>query len=172
MVPADPDDALAARMLASIFDSYVAEPMREVVAEALRAPERQDPLPVSESKARLDKSYAWLYARIGASWATLQWRGWSMKRDRIVRSFRSVRRSGTELAGGRIAGQSNVWLVSWLKSAGRCAGVVQTGHRACGACTITCKSTTAEAIRFRRGIRITGECHFWTANLTYGGPCA
>lgn len=69
MVPADPDAALAARMLASIFDSYVAEPMQQVVAEALRAPEQQDPLRVSEAKARLDKSYAWLSARIGAGWA-------------------------------------------------------------------------------------------------------
>ncbi|MBS0506092.1 MAG: glutathione S-transferase family protein [Proteobacteria bacterium] len=69
MIPADPDAALASRMLAAIFDSYVAEPMQQIVAEALRPEDQRDPRRVSEAKARLDKAYAWLARRMGAGWA-------------------------------------------------------------------------------------------------------
>ncbi|MBN9406979.1 MAG: glutathione S-transferase family protein [Burkholderiales bacterium] len=69
MIPKDPDAALVARMLAGVFDAYVAEPMQQVVAEALRAQEQQDARRVSEAKARLDKAYAWLAGRIGNGWA-------------------------------------------------------------------------------------------------------
>ena len=69
MVPEDPDLALASRMLASVFDAYVAEPMQDIVGEALRPKGRQDPQRVTEAKSRLDQSYAWLSRRIGAGWA-------------------------------------------------------------------------------------------------------
>ena len=69
MVPADPDLALESRMLASVFDAYVAEPMQDIVGEALRPKSRQDPRRVTEAKSRLDQSYAWLSRRIGAGWA-------------------------------------------------------------------------------------------------------
>jgi glutathione S-transferase len=36
MIPSDPDVALEARMLADVFDSYVAGPMQQIVGEALR----------------------------------------------------------------------------------------------------------------------------------------
>ena len=69
MIPAERDAALTARMMAAVFDDYVAQPMQQVVAEALRPREQQDPQRVVEAKARLDKTYAWLAGRIGAGWA-------------------------------------------------------------------------------------------------------
>ena len=69
MIPNDPDAALTSRMLAYVFDSYIAEPMQKIVAEALRPKDQQDPRRVDEAKAALDKAYAWLAARIGTGWA-------------------------------------------------------------------------------------------------------
>jgi len=69
MIPADPDTALTTRMLTAVFDSYVAEPMQQVVGEALRPIDEQDPRRVAEAKARLDKTYVWLSGRIGTGWA-------------------------------------------------------------------------------------------------------
>ncbi|MGH8125828.1 MAG: glutathione S-transferase family protein [Bryobacteraceae bacterium] len=69
MIPADPDTALEARMLTYIFDSYVAEPMQQIVGEALRQKDQQGPRRVTEAKSRLDKSYAWLSKHIGSGWA-------------------------------------------------------------------------------------------------------
>ena len=69
MIPRDPDAALTARMLAGVFDAYVAEPMQQVVAEALRPEDQRDPRRVNEAKARLDKAYVWLAGRIGNGWA-------------------------------------------------------------------------------------------------------
>ncbi len=70
MIPIDRDAALNARMLACIFDSYVSVPVQQIVGEALRPKDRQDPDRVAEAKARLDQSYGWLSGRIGASWAS------------------------------------------------------------------------------------------------------
>jgi glutathione S-transferase len=69
MIPRDPDLALESRMLADIFDSYVAGPMQSIVGEALRPKDQQDPHRVTEAKAKLDQSYAWLAKRIGTTWA-------------------------------------------------------------------------------------------------------
>lgn len=69
MIPNNPDLALESRMLADIFDSYVAGPMQSIVGEALRPKDQQDLRRVTEAKAKLDKSYAWLSNRIGAGWA-------------------------------------------------------------------------------------------------------
>ena len=69
MVPVDADTALKSRMLADVFDSYVAGPMQKIVGEALRPKDQQDPSRVDEAKAALDKTYAWLSDRIGTSWA-------------------------------------------------------------------------------------------------------
>lgn len=69
MVPADPDRALEARMLAEIFDSYIAGPMQKIVGEALRPEDQRDPRRVEEAKAALGTAYAWLSARIGSGWA-------------------------------------------------------------------------------------------------------
>lgn len=70
MIPEEADEALHARMLAAVFDSYVADPMQQIVAEALRPQDQQDARRVAEHKARLDKAYAWLALRIGTGWAT------------------------------------------------------------------------------------------------------
>lgn len=69
MVPDDSDVALRSRMLADVFDSYVAGPMQQIVGEALRPKDQQDSSRVAEAKTNLDKSYAWLSSRIGTSWA-------------------------------------------------------------------------------------------------------
>lgn len=69
MIPTDSDAALAARMLAGVFDDYVAGPMQQIVAEALRPADQRDPRRVQDAKARLDQAYAWLARRIGDGWA-------------------------------------------------------------------------------------------------------
>lgn len=69
LIPTDPDAALEARMLADVFDDYISVPMQRIVAEALRPKEQQDPRRGEEEKARLDKAYAWLSARISSGWA-------------------------------------------------------------------------------------------------------
>jgi glutathione S-transferase len=69
MIPADADDALQSRLLADVFDSYVAGPMQQIVGEALRPKVQQDARRVDEAKATLDKTYAWLSGRIGTGWA-------------------------------------------------------------------------------------------------------
>jgi glutathione S-transferase len=70
LIPAEPALALRARMLADVFDDYVAGPMQQIVAEALRPKDRQDPLRVTEAKASLDKAYEWLSRQLGqGNWA-------------------------------------------------------------------------------------------------------
>lgn len=69
MIPADADAALQARMLADVFDDYVAGPMQQIVFESLRPEDQQDPRRVDEAKRSLDKAYAWLAERIGSGWA-------------------------------------------------------------------------------------------------------
>jgi glutathione S-transferase len=69
LIPTETRAALHARMMADVFDAYVAQPMQQIVAEALRPKDQQDPRRVAEAKASLDKSYAWLGERIGNAWA-------------------------------------------------------------------------------------------------------
>lgn len=69
MIPADADAALRARMLAEVFDAYVAGPMQQIVGEALRAEDDRSPLCVAEARDKLDQAYAWLSRRIGSGWA-------------------------------------------------------------------------------------------------------
>lgn len=69
MIPGERDAELDARMLAYVFDSYVSVPVQQIVGEALRPKDRQDQSRVTEAKARMDKSYAWLARRIGPGWA-------------------------------------------------------------------------------------------------------
>lgn len=69
LIPPDADSALNARMLADVFDDYVSVPLQRIVAEALRPEDQRDSSRVDEEKARLDKAYGWLSARIGSAWA-------------------------------------------------------------------------------------------------------
>lgn len=69
LIPSNPDAALSARMFADVFDSYIAGPMQQIVGEALRPVDRQDPDRIAEAKTKLDKSYAWLAGHISHRWA-------------------------------------------------------------------------------------------------------
>lgn len=72
MLPSNPDAALNARMLAYVFDSYVSIPVQQVVGEALRPADQQDPERANAAKAKLGRTYAWLSSRIGNAWANGQ----------------------------------------------------------------------------------------------------
>lgn len=66
----DGDAALEVRMLDRIFDNHVMGQMQRVVIDALRGPERHDPVEVEQAKAALQKSYAWLDGWMeGREWA-------------------------------------------------------------------------------------------------------
>ncbi|HEX5371616.1 MAG TPA: glutathione S-transferase family protein [Aquabacterium sp.] len=69
LIPTDPQLALRARMLTDVFDDYVAVPMQQIVAEALRPQDQQDPRRVAEAKANLDRTYDWLSRQIQSEWA-------------------------------------------------------------------------------------------------------
>ena len=60
MIPADSNDATAVRMFDRLFDNYVMTPMQAFVVNAMRPPERRDPVLLVEAAASLDGSYAWL----------------------------------------------------------------------------------------------------------------
>lgn len=68
-----PDDALAAvevRMLDRLFDNYVMTPMGRIVGDALRPADKRDDHGVTQARAMLDTSYAWLDSRMtGRDWA-------------------------------------------------------------------------------------------------------
>lgn len=71
LIPDDPDAALETRMLDRIFDNHVMTNMQRVVSDALRPPERRDPIEVEEAKAALDKAYGWLDSHLaGRIWAS------------------------------------------------------------------------------------------------------
>ena len=70
MVPGDPIAALEARMLDSIVDDYIAQPMQRIVGDFMRVPAQRDAQAVAEAKALLGKSYDWLEARMAKrEWA-------------------------------------------------------------------------------------------------------
>lgn len=69
LIPAAPDAALKAREWADIFDDYVNVPMQRIVAESFRAADEKDARGVTDARATLDRSYAWLAGRIGGGWA-------------------------------------------------------------------------------------------------------
>jgi glutathione S-transferase len=70
MVPRDPREALEARMMADVFDHYVAMPMQRIVGDALREQGEQDPRGVADAHAMLDRCYAWLDRHMqGREWA-------------------------------------------------------------------------------------------------------
>lgn len=70
LVPEDAPEANRVRMLDRVFDNYVMTPMQAIVADALRAPEHRASQVLVEARAMLDKSYAWLDAKLGqGEWA-------------------------------------------------------------------------------------------------------
>lgn len=69
LIPADPDAALAVRLMDRFFDNYVMTPMQKIVVDHLRPPEHRDPYGVDEARALLDRAYRWLDGAI----AERQW---------------------------------------------------------------------------------------------------
>ena len=70
MVPADPREALEARMMTDVFDDYIADPMQRIVGDALRERHETDPRGVANAHAILERSYAWLDKKLRVrSWA-------------------------------------------------------------------------------------------------------
>jgi len=66
----DGDAALEVRMLDRIFDNHVMHNMNRVVADAIRGPERHDPVEVEQAKAALGTVYGWLDDWLaGRQWA-------------------------------------------------------------------------------------------------------
>ena len=71
MVPADPDAAIEARMMADTFDDYVNVPMQRIVSEAFRGEGEKDPRGVADARRALGRTYAWLEGRLAdRNWAT------------------------------------------------------------------------------------------------------
>jgi glutathione S-transferase len=70
LIPADPDEALEARLLDRFFDNYVQTPQQKIVFDALRAPHERDPLGVADARALLETAYGWLETLLaGREWA-------------------------------------------------------------------------------------------------------
>jgi glutathione S-transferase len=70
LIPDDPDQAIEVRMLDRISDNYVMGNMQRVVGDALRPPERRDPVEVEQAKAALETAYRWLETWLaGREWA-------------------------------------------------------------------------------------------------------
>lgn len=70
LIPDDPAAALEVRTLDRVFDNHVMANMQRVVNDALRAPERRDPVEVEQAKSALEKAYGWLDERMaGRGWA-------------------------------------------------------------------------------------------------------
>ncbi|MEO6026013.1 MAG: glutathione S-transferase family protein [Candidatus Binatia bacterium] len=71
MIPSDPDEALAARMMDRFFDNYVMTPIQTIVGDRLRPADVRDPHGVGEARALLDTAYQWLDDTLkGREWAT------------------------------------------------------------------------------------------------------
>lgn len=71
LIPAQCAAAVEARMLDRFFDNYVMAPMQAIVGNALRPEGERDPRALPDAQAMLDRSYAWLEARMAnREWAT------------------------------------------------------------------------------------------------------
>ncbi|MDR8727214.1 glutathione S-transferase family protein [Burkholderia pseudomultivorans] len=71
LLPEDPNDAIEVRMMDRFFDNYVATPQQKVVFDALRPQAERDARGVADARAMLEKSYAWLDAKMAdREWAT------------------------------------------------------------------------------------------------------
>jgi glutathione S-transferase len=60
LIPADPDEALRARLWDRVADGYVATPVQRIVGDALRPADAKDPLGVAQAYSALDLAYALL----------------------------------------------------------------------------------------------------------------
>lgn len=62
LIPADPDEALTARMLDRIFDNYVMSSMQRVVNAYIKNAADPDPVEVEGGKRDLQQAYRWIEA--------------------------------------------------------------------------------------------------------------
>jgi glutathione S-transferase len=70
LIPADPADALQARLWDRFFDGHVSTPMQKIVGDRLRPEGRADPEGVAQARAELDAAYGVLDDRVAARpWA-------------------------------------------------------------------------------------------------------
>lgn len=70
LIPADADTALDVRMLDRFFDNYVSTPQQKIVFDSMRPEALRDPTGVADARALLERSYAWLDARMAdRTWA-------------------------------------------------------------------------------------------------------
>jgi glutathione S-transferase len=70
LVPADPAEALQARLWDRVIDGYVMTPMQKIVGDNLRPEGRGDPEGVAAAHATLDRAYALLDTHLtGGGWA-------------------------------------------------------------------------------------------------------
>ena len=69
LIPMESKAALRARMLADVFDDYVALPTQRIVSESLRPADGKDPTGVAQARSTLDRSYRWLERRLAEEWA-------------------------------------------------------------------------------------------------------
>lgn len=69
-LPADPAAALEVRLIDRVIDNDVMTPMQKVVLDVIRPAGTQDSFGVSQARAKLETTYAWLDARLsGRAWA-------------------------------------------------------------------------------------------------------
>lgn len=70
LIPDDPAAALEVRRLDRIFDNHVMANMTRFVSNAMRPPERRDPVEVEQAGLALETIYGWLEAYMtGREWA-------------------------------------------------------------------------------------------------------
>ena len=70
LVPADPAEALQARLWDRVIDGHVATPMQKIVGDSLRPEGRGDPEGAVAAHATLDRAYALLDTHLtGGGWA-------------------------------------------------------------------------------------------------------
>ncbi len=77
LFPADPSEALEARMMDRFFDNYVMTPMQKIVGDTFRGPDDHDREGIKQAHALLDTAYRWLEGVLtGREWAAGG--GWSV----------------------------------------------------------------------------------------------
>jgi len=67
LIPADPADAMIARMIDRVFDNYVMSNVQRVVGAYIANMERPDPAEVAAGNEGLSRAYRWLESWLGAN---------------------------------------------------------------------------------------------------------
>ncbi|MCT7378416.1 glutathione S-transferase family protein [Chelativorans salis] len=64
LIPADPEEALEARLWDRFYDLYVSTPMQKIVTEKIRPDDSRDPHGVAEARAMLEMAYGMIEQRM------------------------------------------------------------------------------------------------------------